>query len=89
MSSTDNPAELFNLIAAHKRGSLVWEEEGGSVEAAGEETEKGPSRELRNLCEEMMEPDPTKRISIAQIRVSKAAGSLEQCMLLRVTSFSE
>jgi serine/threonine protein kinase len=55
MTAVENPAELFGLIAAHKRGSLVWEE-------------PAPSANLRDLCERMLEPDPAQRISIAQIR---------------------
>ena len=60
MTAVDNPAELFGLIAAHKRGSLVWEE--------GDASTSAPSAPLRDLCDRMLEPDPKQRISLAQIR---------------------
>jgi [calcium/calmodulin-dependent protein kinase] kinase len=56
LSAQDNPQELFNQISAHRRGGAEYP------------SDCTASASLRDLVDSIMEPDPRKRLSIAQIR---------------------
>lgn len=64
MSADDNPQELFTMIAEHARGRLPYPHD------------VHVSEPLRELIDQIMDPDPNTRLSIQQIRVSRRSSSI-------------
>lgn len=56
LSASNNPQELFTMIAEHKKGSLDWSGADGVSDAC------------KDLIESIMDPNPDTRLSFDQIR---------------------
>ena len=58
MSASNNPQELFTMIAEHKKGSLDWNVDGKAC----------VSDSCRDLIDSIMDPNPDTRLTFDQIR---------------------